>query len=384
MAPEVQSIQIGDQSNLKDTVLDYLTSIGYSIHEDGMRKPEGDPKTVNRALHKNQRIMKVAKFSDFLDQWEHWALQQFANGNDVDPKQIVPKVIPVETKEDAALFKYASLTWSVPVSNGYGRRVRFLVKDASNNKIIGIFALGDPVFNLGARDKYVGWDRQTKSKQLYNVFDAFVCGAVDPYRQLLAGKLIALLTTSNEVLDLLECRYKNRETHIQQLVKDSSVALITTSSALGRSSIYNRLTLNDRKAFIPVGYTEGYGHFQFPDEIFTQIAKLAKEHPKYRGSSFGDGSNYRIRIIRMGLSMLGLPGDLLKHGIAREVFLAPTASNSFEFLRGETSSLHRFTLNEYEIGEYFKERWAIKRSKSRTEFQDFKKYSLRFQSESLF
>ena len=41
-----------------------------------------------------------------------------------------------------AVFRYASLHWSVPVSQGYGRRTRFLVIDEQNEKLIGIFALG--------------------------------------------------------------------------------------------------------------------------------------------------------------------------------------------------------------------------------------------------
>ena len=201
---------------------------------------------------------------------------------------------------------------------------------------------------------------------------------------MLAGKLVALLTTSTGVLNHLENRYKHNQTQIQQEIKDSQVALVTTSSALGRSSIYNRLTLHQRKAFISVGFTEGYGHFQFPDSIFNEIARIAKFHPKYRGSSFGDGSNYRIRVIRMGLSLLGLPGDLLKHGIEREVFLAPTAENSFEFLRGETSVLRKHDQSQNEIGEYYLKRWAVRRSETRPEYKDFDRNSLRIQSESLF
>ena len=50
------------------------------------------------------------------------------------------------------LFRAATLLWSVPVSRGYGRRMRYLVMDESNNKLIGLFALGDPVFNLKSRD----------------------------------------------------------------------------------------------------------------------------------------------------------------------------------------------------------------------------------------
>jgi len=38
------------------------------------------------------------------------------------------------------------------VSRGYGRQ-RFLIWDQSNEKLIGLIALGDPVFNLRVRDQ---------------------------------------------------------------------------------------------------------------------------------------------------------------------------------------------------------------------------------------
>ncbi len=70
--------------------------------------------------------------------------------------------------------RYASLTWSVPVSNGYGRRMRFLVFDASNDKLMGLLALGDPVYNLRVRDQWIGWSVEQKNARLWHVMDAYV------------------------------------------------------------------------------------------------------------------------------------------------------------------------------------------------------------------
>ncbi len=100
---------------------------------------------------------------------------------------------------ESELFRYACLLWSVPVSQGFGRRVRFLVRDKQNGKLVGIFALGDPVFNLRCRDGFIGWSSGDREKRLYNVMDIFILGAVPPYNSLLCGKLIALLAASNEV-----------------------------------------------------------------------------------------------------------------------------------------------------------------------------------------
>jgi hypothetical protein len=101
--------------------------------------------------------------------------------------------------EDELLFRYARLHGSIPISAGYGRRLRFLVFDERNGKLIGLFGLGDPVFALGPRDAWVGWDAPAKRERLRHVVDAFVLGAVAPYARLLCSKLVALLITSNEV-----------------------------------------------------------------------------------------------------------------------------------------------------------------------------------------
>src|SRR3546814_18344755 len=83
----------------------------------------------------------------------------------------------------------ASLYWQVPVSDGYGRRMRFLVWDQAHGKLIGIFALGDAVFNQAARDAVIGWDHHRRSAALVNLMDAYVLGALPPYSHLLGGKL---------------------------------------------------------------------------------------------------------------------------------------------------------------------------------------------------
>ena len=121
-------------------------------------------------------------------------LEEIANGDEVDPANIRPELL--EARSDARtgdLFRFASLLWSIPVSQGYGRRLRYLVKDRANGKLIGIFALGDPVFNLRVRDEWIGWNQAERRERLVNLMDAYVVGAVPPYAELLGGKLVASL-----------------------------------------------------------------------------------------------------------------------------------------------------------------------------------------------
>lgn len=299
-----------------------------------------DKENVRKA-HFVQRSQILIDSSSFIQDNEEALLSQFAAGNEINPAEINPYIVPVATPQDNDLFKYASLQWSVPVSSGYGRRNKFLLKDRQNGKLIGIFALGDPVINLGPRDNTVGWNSEDRRERLYNVLDAFVLGAVGPYRELLGGKLVALAAISNESRAYIYQKYMGKKTGISEVFKDPTPALITTTSSMGRSSIYNRLTYRGNLMYHPIGYSAGYGHFQFSESLFnelTEFARLVSDKEKL-GTRFGEGANWRFRVIQSALRKLGLPTSMLRHGVGREVYLAPVASNWDEFLRRETNEL---------------------------------------------
>jgi Domain of unknown function (DUF4338) len=68
-------------------------------------------------------------------------LNALAEGAEIDPAKIdlqLTKVVS-ETRE-ADVFRLASLTWSVPVSAGFGR-MRYLVWNPGHDKLVGIFTL---------------------------------------------------------------------------------------------------------------------------------------------------------------------------------------------------------------------------------------------------
>ena len=73
--------------------------------------------------------------------------------------------------------------------------------------------------------------------------DAYVLGSVPPYNRLLGGKFIALSTISQEVREDFSNKYRGLETIIDRGKKQASLVLVTTTSALGKSSVYNRVSL---------------------------------------------------------------------------------------------------------------------------------------------
>ena len=337
-----------------------------------------------RAMHQVQRHDIQAREMAAIGGRVQDLMQHFANGEDVRPDAIDPEIIPVRGEGlYSELFRLATLLWSVPVSKGYGRRMRYLVRDRSNSKVIGVFGLTDPVFNLRARDEWIGWDVQQRRAALVHCMDAYVVGAVPPYSYLLGGKLVASLIGSAEVGEAFARRYAATKGQISRRHKAARLVLVTVTSALGRSSLYNRLKLTEQGVenprllveLIRLGATVGFGHFHLSESLFTQLREVVKAngHVYADAHQYGDGPNWRIRLSRVGLAMLGLDPDLLRHGITREIFVMPLAPNYRDFLRGqiEEAYLDRPAIREISLAA--QRRWILPRANRCPDFAAFEK-----------
>jgi len=350
---------------LQSLIRRYLRSQGFLIRPDRILLPKILNKEKLRDLHSSAVGHKIEKSKNSLARFEGRLLQRLAVGSQVIPEKIVPRIVEVEpNSENELLFRYASLHWSIPVSSGYGRRLRFLVIDQQNDKLIGLLGLSDPVFSLKARDEWVGWNSEKRKASLRHVMDAFVLGAVPPYSFLLCGKLVAMLSASNEVRNAFKKKYNGQVSRIRKEQLDARLALVTTTSALGRSSIYNRLKYGDLHLFKSVGFTQGFGEFHFSNGLYEPIFEYATRwcEPTDRKKRWGKGFRNRREVVRKCLAKIGLSKAWRIHGIQREVFVAPLAKNTKEFLRGEHSRLLWHDNSVEELFEYFRERWLIPRS----------------------
>jgi hypothetical protein len=367
-----------EAARLRRRVRSELKKAGF-VSEDGRLWPrEALTKETIRELHQRQRAALLRRSRPFIERWEDRIIGEFANGNEIDPRRIRPAVEQVNGDGyEAALFRFATLHWSVPVSVGYGRRTRFLVRDQYTGRLIGVFALGDPVYNLRSRDELIGWGVEQRSARLYNVLDAFVLGAVPPYRELIGGKLVAMAATSQETAGLIEAKYKGSETIISKAHKDPRPVLITTTSALGRSSLYSRLRYRGRLLYQPIGYTEGFGHFQFSDSLFAGLCEFLSNDGGVPSHEYGKGPNWRLRTIRQALGKIGIEEDLLHHGVRRQVFLAPRAMNWKQFLRGETDDPAWYRLHLNEMAAFYRRRWAVPRSGRDESYKSVKRDQMR-------
>ena len=362
---------------LKRSIRSHFTRLGFTKANDGTLVLPGAGKAIVRQLHGGQRAERLQVSSDFIDRVSANALPHFANGAEIDPTKIQLRLIRVESDtKQSELFRFATLTWSVPVSAGFGRRLRYLVWDEGHDRLVGVMALGDPVFNLSVRDNLIEWDGHDRAKRLVNVLDAYVLGAVPPYNMLLGGKAVACLIRSREVFDDFKRFYGNTVGIISRKRKRAELLAVTTTSSMGRSSVYNRLQLDGVQYMTSIGYTVGWGHFHIPDNLFEQIRGYlrAKKDPYAGNHQFGDGPNWRLRTIRKAFRELNINESVLRHGIQREVFLCTFGPNALQMLRTGKGKLNTVGLRTVqEISDLARERWMVPRAARRTEYREWKR-----------
>ncbi|MFM6398464.1 Druantia anti-phage system protein DruA, partial [Planktothrix sp.] len=115
-------------------------------------------------------------------------------------------------------FRIARLFWSLPYSNGYGRRMGYLIWDDSNGKLMGILGLQSPPLSLALRDKKFNIPKAKKTEIVNQTMDAYTVGALPPYSDLLAGKLVVLAAASKDVREDYQLRYEGRKTIMENRV----------------------------------------------------------------------------------------------------------------------------------------------------------------------
>ncbi len=370
------------KADLKKRILKALRKQGYRVRNDTIRMPSHPTKDDFRRMNQLAVAKRLDVSGRHIRRYETELLDYIADGCEVKPAKVHPRIVVVRPEsQEELLFRYAYLHWSIPISAGYGRRLRFLVIDDSNKKLIGILGLGDPVYAMQARDRWIGWDAEAKKERLYHVMDAYVLGAIPPYSYLLGGKLVAMLACSNEVRRAFSRKYKHRPSLIKEKSRPAYLALLTTTSALGRSSIYNRIRTGGHCYWTSVGFTQGSGEFHFSNGVYEDLHAYVTRYcqPTAKQEAWGSGFRNKREVIRKGLARLDLPADLIYHGIQREIFAAPLGRDTLRFLRGEVSRPCFYDWPAEALAEQFLSRWLYARAKRMPEYAAFRRAEYRLQ-----
>ena len=297
-------------------------------------------KSHYRNFTSHSRLVTLMKHKEWLEKnWSKYS-HFFAEAREVDPIAIQPRLELIEKQSQRDIFRIARLFWSIPYTRGYGRRLEYLIWDDANRKLIGILGLQSAPISLPVRDKTYKIPRNQKIELVNQTLDAYTLGALPPYSDLLGGKLVVLAAASQNVRQDYEQRYQGRKTEMLGRVLPAVLIAITTLSAFGRSSIYNRVSkgLNSKQnlwATISLGACEGWGTFHFNDFVYEKMKIFHKQlFPEKPTTGFGTGPKIRLQVIRRVLTSLSFPTNLMRHNIKREVFIIPHIENIEEVLAG--------------------------------------------------
>jgi hypothetical protein len=288
----------------------------------------------------------------------------------IDPSRIDPVLVPApKASLEGRLFKIVRGYWSMPYSKGYGRRLRFLVMDRHHQAVIGIIGLQSPSADLGCRDSYFGVEKSKKLAVVNNTMDAYTIGSTPAYAPLLAGKLVAGLLHSPIVRQGYWRAYGHgKTTQLDNRIPQPLLA-ITTSSAFGRSSLYNRLKFGKWELAKPIGYTRGFGTVHL-EPLYPHIVNWLKANGRHVPAGFGNGPKVRWQNIMRALCDLGISRDYLSHGFRRQVFLFELATNLVDVLR--EGALPQMTdFDDANWAEYWKDRWCMPRVERTPDWSSF-------------
>jgi hypothetical protein len=185
------------------------------------------------------------------------------------------------------------------------------------------------------------------------VADITVCGAVQPYNAILGGKLVAMLAASPEVALEYQRRYSAAESEIassmagRAIIRTPMLVFLGTTSLYGvGSSQYNRIKIpcdrlggspNEAIRYQELGHSEAFGTSQYSEETVDALADLVQQSANGQrvNSIFGEGVSPKLRKVRQGLDLLGLPSDFfLRHHRRRIVYAVSLVRNLSEHLLG--------------------------------------------------
>jgi hypothetical protein len=345
--------------------------VTFKTNRISINPPQFYDKQVIKASMEIRRHEAITKKQTWINEHIELARNNIANGDEVWQSEISPVIEICQTQRQFDIFRILRYYWSSPYSEYVGRRLKLIIRDsaAPNKPVIGIAALGSSIVHIPDRDKWIGWDKSTRTNNLIYTMDAYVLGALPPYNHLLGGKLVSYLITSNEVREMFREKYKDVVTNIAKRTAND-IACIFTTSLYGKSSQYNRVRFNDEELFTYIGETKGYGTLHLTDETFEAMRELLVHKGISVTNKFGDGPIWRMRVIRTAADILGFDSDfLLKHSFHRGIYVTPLAANYKEFLQGLDQQLNYYDYSINSLVEYWRKRWLINR-RNRSEVKE--------------
>ncbi|MHA2621516.1 MAG: Druantia anti-phage system protein DruA [bacterium JZ-2024 1] len=359
------------QRKLRKRIIQVLKEQGFKINPH--LRPKGCSKTTYRKIHQKARFEQLSLHKKFLVDSIKKVTNYCRNGSEIIPERISLELREVQSDSfEEILFRWWNLIWwSIPFQRSYGRQMRFLLWDTAHDAPFGLICLQSPVLKMSVRDNYLGIPKDELDIWVNKSMHAQRVGALPPYNELLGGKMVALALSCNEIRECYSRKYENYKTIIKERELKPELLFLTTTSAFGKSSLYNRLKYNGEVVAYRLGYTQGSGTFHIPEELYEETLKFLKTKGIDVSRGFGHGPSRKLKLITLGLKYLGL-SKFEYHGLKREFYLFPLVKNLREVIQnGEKPVWIDRPFNK--LVDYWKERWALSRAARKPEWKNFNK-----------
>ncbi|MBA7511968.1 hypothetical protein ES705_03967 [subsurface metagenome] len=351
-------------------IIQVLKEQGFKINPHV--RPCGNSKRTYKRLQQKARLEQILLHKKFIERYFEKVKMHCMNGKDIIPNEITLELREIHPNSlEEILFKWWNfIWWSIPYQRAYGRTMRFLLWDVAHNAPFGLICLQSPVLKMSVRDNYLNIPNNELDLWINKSMNAQRVGALPPYNDLIGGKMVALALTANEIRKTYKKKYKNYISLIKHRKLSADILFITTTSAFGRSSLYNRLKYKDELVAKCLGYTQGSGTFHIPKNVYEEILQFLKSKGVNVARGYGNGPSRKLRLIVLGLRYLGI-SSFAYHGIKREFYLFPLVKNLREVIRNKEDAVW-YDRPFDELVDYWKKRWAVPRAERIPEWRDFK------------
>ncbi|BAU23106.1 hypothetical protein THC_0714 [Caldimicrobium thiodismutans] len=370
-----------DSQELKNKIIQALEEQGFKINPH-LRLSEVN-KVIYRQVQQKAKFEQILKHKKFLINSIKKVTNYCRNGSEIIPGEISLELREVKSGSiEEILFKWWNLIWwSIPFQRSYGRQMRFLMWDTTHDMPFGLICLQSPVLKMSVRDNYLGISKDELDIWVNKSLNAQRVGALPPYNELLGGKMVALALTCNEIREAYKKKYENSITILKGRKLEPELLFITTTSAFGKSSLYNRLKYNDEIVAKSLGYTRGSGTFHIPEKLYQELVKFLSLKGINTTRGFGNGPSKKLKLISLALKYLGL-SKFEYHGIKREFYLFPLVKNLKEVISKKEEPIWYDRPFE-KLVDFWKERWALPRAKRVQKWKNFDKNKFFYEVERL-
>lgn len=218
--------------------------------------------------------------------------------------------------------------------NNIGRNLNYLVVDEITGKYLGCIVISSDYLDMKARDEYIGWERESKTKEMirHTAVGSIIVPTQPFGYNYLGGKLLSLLCLSDEIQQRWESIYGDK------------LVGITTTSFFGKAKTNGMSQYDNLKHWKKLGNTTGSTSLEPTKKLAGKMLDwLLLRHPKKYFEFFlakrDNGQpikrDARNRAILFVYSALKIPRELINSKHERGVYFSPLYTNTNEYLRKE-------------------------------------------------